>query len=335
MKTPSRFTTGAVAAAAAILVGSAVAGSASTVDAPSSTSDDVSATAAALQVAPEGAELGVYSPRDAQCVLFDTRGTSRVAADGTRTFSLTTPTVQGGEPNCVVPESAVGVHVNLVAVQPTGFGNLKIFGASETTEPNGGIVNFSIHNPRQDNSNAFNMDQDPSGWTVRANGSETHVRAVLYGFYYEGSDSFATADHDHMVTQSSGGSTAVDAGGTGTAVSGDIDLATQCPAGSTELHTVKVEYSGTVQLQATAGVLVQTDLELVVDGTIDPDAQIELDVAGTALAEQYPVARTWVLTGLEPGPHTIEVRVESQDTVGVGTVTAELDLVTEGRGWTC
>lgn len=333
MNTPSRFTTSAAAAAVAIVVGTSVAGSASTVGASSSA--DATVTPAALQAAPEGAQLGVYSPREAQCVLFDTRGGDRVAADGTRTFSLTNPTVQGGEPNCVVPEEAVGVDVNLVAVQPQGFGNLKIFGASETTEPNGGIVNFSIHVPRQDNANAFAMDNDPTGWTVRANGSETHVRAVVYGFYYDGAEEFAAADHDHMVQQVSGDPVDVGDGTDSIAVSGTIDIPAECPSGSDERHTVRVDYSGTAAQAALAGVLVQADFELVVDGTIVPEARVELDSVATALDEEQPIARSWVLDDLAPGSHTIAVRVETGALVGVGTTTAELDLLVEGRGWTC
>ena len=72
---------------------------------------------------------------------------------------------QGGEAGCGVDAEANGYHLNLVAVNPTGGGNLKAWAASQA-EPNGGIVNYQALGSNLNNSNAFMVPND-SDWGER------------------------------------------------------------------------------------------------------------------------------------------------------------------------
>lgn len=141
----------------------------------------------------------VYLPLTESCVLFDTResqgGTGALAAGETRKFSLVGDlTGQGGDAGCAVSSGGFPVeayHLNLVAIDPAGAGNLKAWGRSRP-EPNGGIVNFS-NLSTMNNSNAFNVQHDTAGLNVKANGASVHVRGVLFGEFHVGSVYYAPA----------------------------------------------------------------------------------------------------------------------------------------------
>lgn len=327
--------------AGALIVGSVVAVSA----------DEARQSAdAAAQAVPFDSGLGVYEPRDTQCVLFDTRDTvepdaEKLAANTARTFSLDGGANVGGESDCVVSVEAIGAHVNLVGMLPDNRGNLKIWPASEF-EPNGGIVNFSPQQPNLNNSNAVNLVRDDAGWTVRSNGGPVHVRAILYGHFFDAGHTFAATDHnhdgayaslghDHMLTQDVGATTVIPDTGDVTVSSVDLTLPEQCPAGSTEVHAVRVDYSGTLEenlLLTDPGV--EVTLTLFLDGNpIAASAlpvQVPPDIDGS-----LPVARTWALQDVAPGAHTIEVHAERDGGLLDGSVSATITTVVEARGFTC
>lgn len=142
------------------------------------------------------------------CALFDTRPgrgglESPLTSGGQATFDLIQSDYsgQGGVSDtsgCDLPsgtsqgifgnsDGTVAVLVNLVAVNPQSFGNLKIWDTDDT-EPDGGVVVFT---GGENNSNAIAIGVDDGG--VGSNGGEvivknqsagsTHVRGVVLGYY--------------------------------------------------------------------------------------------------------------------------------------------------------
>ncbi|MGH2722701.1 MAG: hypothetical protein ACRDI0_00270 [Actinomycetota bacterium] len=134
------------------------------------------------------------------CVLFDTRpsqgGTGALAGGEARTFHVVGSTsdfaAQGGTAGgCGIPGFSGGspqtdmAYLNLVAVDPTGGGNLKVW-ATDVPEPSGGVVNYQKLTPNLNNSNGVitgvRQDSEGNDITVRANVSGTHVRGVALGY---------------------------------------------------------------------------------------------------------------------------------------------------------
>lgn len=129
------------------------------------------------------------------CAVFDTRFGSAYGApangNSTLTAQITGPIpasntnescAQGG----VVPANATGVMVNLIAVQPTRGGNMRI-SASGTTA-NGGVVNFGPGNSGPGtNSNAVPVELSNGKVDVFVKSAggvpSTHVRLVVLGYY--------------------------------------------------------------------------------------------------------------------------------------------------------
>jgi hypothetical protein len=131
----------------------------------------------------------LYKPRAVQCVLFNTRivAGGPIGAGTTRTFDLTGDlTGQGGDPGCEVAAEATGYHLNLIAREPTGAGNLKAWPANEV-EPNGGIVNFVDRS----NSNAFMVSMDPTGLNVKATNATAHAKGILLGELFDADSRYA------------------------------------------------------------------------------------------------------------------------------------------------
>lgn len=277
---------------------------------------------------------GSYSPRASQCVLFDTRGGPRMPGNSTRTFSLSNPTSQGGESGCTVPSSAIAAHVNLIALSPGGAGNLKIFGASLTTEPDGGIVNYQDLNPNMNNANAFIMDNDTSGWTVRANGSAVHVRAVLLGYFYDGGSSYAAASHDHGVVQATGGTVNIDQLTPEVARSVQMNVGDECSSFFTERHAALVTYSGYAYPFGGDANAMEMDVEIWVDGTEQTAAAMEMEAINDTGDDQIPVSKTFLVENLGSGNHTFQVRAH-RETATSPDIDLDADIVVEHRGWSC
>jgi len=142
------------------------------------------------------------------CVLFDTRpsqgGTGALAANEARTFHVVGSTSdfasQGGTAGgCGIPgfdgttPQTEMVFLNLVAVDPAGGGNLKVW-ATDDTEPAGGVLNYQKLTPNLNIANALvtgvRKDSEGSDITVKANVSGTHVRGVALGYLTRGEVSF-------------------------------------------------------------------------------------------------------------------------------------------------
>ena len=276
---------------------------------------------------------GVYTPRAAQCVLFDTRNTSKPASDSVTTFSLTDPTSQGGESGCTVPSSALATHVNLVAIGPEDAGNLKIWPAG-VAEPNGGIVNYSPQTPGLNNSNAFIVGYDAAGWNVQVNGGRAHVRGVLIGNFFDGGSSFAAASHDHQVEQVTGGPVSILDTTPTTVRTLNTSYQDECSAFLTETHRALVTYSGYAR-EGTSGAegnSTRLDIELWVDG-----AQVdgtEVAFPNGVIDYEDAFSKTFLVTGLSSGAHTFQVRAHREDSAST-TGFVDGDIVVEHRGWNC
>jgi len=142
------------------------------------------------------------------CAVFDTRpsqgGTGALAGGESRTFHVVGSTSdfasQGGTAGgCGIPgfdgttPQTEMVYLNLVAVDPSAGGNLKVW-ATDDTEPQGGVVNYQKLTPNLNTSNSIvvGVRQDTEGddITVKANVSGTHVRGVALGYLTPGEVSF-------------------------------------------------------------------------------------------------------------------------------------------------
>ena len=271
---------------------------------------------------------GTYVARASQCVLFDTRAEARLAPGSTTTFSTAGGENVGGESGCTVPNDALSAHVNLVAIGPASAGNLKIYGAALPTEPDGGIVNFQDLDPNMNNSNAFVVANDPTGWKVTVNGGGAHVRAVLMGWFLDGGDVYAAASHDHQVVQATGGFEFMSNGTTKTLREVDLTMARECSFGLTERHRALVTYSGEAWPYSDGAAM---EFQLWVDDTRETAADRKI-VFDTGSQGRIPISRTFLVEGLGWGTHTFEVRVDNH---GPSAADVDADIVVEHRGWTC
>ena len=277
--------------------------------------------------------VGAYVARSSQCVLFDTRSEAKLAPGSTTTFALTGNANVGGESGCNVPSGALSAHVNVVAISPDSAGNLKMFGASLTTEPNGGIVNFQSLDPNLNNSNAFVMDNDGDGWKVKVNGGGVHVRAVLMGWFVDGGSSYASASHDHGVVQATGGAVHVettDPNDLTVVRTVDMDIPDECAAFLAERHRVLVTYSGYLFPHTGSS---DADVLLWVNGSQEGAAAMTFADDDAGGVNQTPLAKTYLVEDLPAGTNTFEVRAK----VGSESAAVDIDadLVVEHRGWTC
>lgn len=281
----------------------------------------------------------VYVPRSIQCVLFDTRvgqgGTGPIPGNGTKTFSLTGDvTVQGGDAGCTVPAFADGFHLNLVAVAPSGSGNLKAWPFS-LAEPNGGQVNYSATST-MNNSNAFMLRNDSVGITVRANGASVEVRAVLIGFLEDGGDYYADVGHDHAIAQVEGaiGSPSGDATWT-TIQSISLDIQDECSFLFFETHKVVVRATGYVSENDDISV----EFQLAVSDPQSPVAatakEIRLEDAGSpTVVQELPFALEYVFD-VGSGSQTFYLVGKESSVVSTATGVNGLIMVAEQRGWEC
>lgn len=274
---------------------------------------------------------GTYVARSSQCVLFDTRGGPKLSPGSTTTFSLTGGDNVGGETGCNVPSTALSAHVNLVAIGPNSVGNLKIYGASLATEPDGGIVNFQNLSPNLNNSNAFIVDRDDDGWNVKVNGGGVHVRAVLMGNFFDGGSSFAAASHDHGVVQATGGTLHVDQTTAQTVRTVNMTMQDECGIFLSESHSALVTISGYAFPHAGAS---NADVELWVDGTEETAARIEFADEDVSGVNQVPLSKTFLVEDLSSGTHTFASR-SHLESAGSAAVDIDADIVVEHRGWTC
>lgn len=138
-------------------------------------------------VAPNASSLA-FTPVT-PCAVFDTRsGDGQIVGGATVTAQISgAVSTDQIEEDCanlgVVPPSATGVMVNVVAVGATQRGNLKISAAGSIAD--GGIVNFSAG---QTNSNAVPVELSTNGAVdVAVNGpagvATTHIRLGILGYY--------------------------------------------------------------------------------------------------------------------------------------------------------
>jgi hypothetical protein len=143
------------------------------------------------------------------CLLFDTRpafgGEGIMASGETRSFHVVGSTSdfasQGGTAGgCGIPgfsggqPQAQSVFINIVAVAPTGGGNLKAWPADEAEPVQGGVVNYQQLSPNLNNSNALALgvrqDSEGDDISIEANFSAVHVRGVALGYFDLGEGSF-------------------------------------------------------------------------------------------------------------------------------------------------
>lgn len=157
---------------------------------------------------PSGDEALVYVSVN-PCAIFDTRFASAGGMESSeiRSFGIVGSgsfRTQGGSASgCGVPAfskatpQAQAVLLNLVAITPTGGGNLKVW-AGDDTEASGGVVNYQALSPSANNSNAvvvgLNQTTQGNDITVKVNGAAVHVRGVVLGYFVSGSQTFLTLD---------------------------------------------------------------------------------------------------------------------------------------------
>ncbi|MCP3909875.1 MAG: hypothetical protein GY713_02875 [Actinomycetia bacterium] len=153
--------------------------------------------------------LGYYQPEApgdhkfstvVACAVFDTRAGRGATggAVGPRTGgSVTTYRVAGmfsseqggGNSDCGVPADASAVAINLVAVNPTRAGNLRV--SASGVAPSGGVVNFAPLSPAMSNSNTVVVPLSLTGLIdIGVNGGApgaglpvTEIRGVIVGYY--------------------------------------------------------------------------------------------------------------------------------------------------------
>lgn len=158
-----------------------------------------------IQVLYDPPEGGLEFHPVTPCAVFDTRhGLGRKLTDG-ETIHMDTIasdySSQGGQgSSCGIP-SAQGsslfgdgevqtsaVAVNLVAIQPSGQGNLRAWEQGGTA-PSGGLLTYSGGDFANSNEMAVEVSGgslfggNGGGITVEVNGSDVHVRAVIVGYY--------------------------------------------------------------------------------------------------------------------------------------------------------
>ena len=148
--------------------------------------------------------LGYFTPDSGQdytpvnpCAAFDTRtignptgvfaGKRVHATPTTYNVTGTIPAAQGGETDCLVPEDATAVLINLVGIQPDMIGNFRAYATGTT--PTGGVLNFRNLTPSMNNSNAIvvpintagNLDIDVNAPNNPTDG--IHARGIILGYY--------------------------------------------------------------------------------------------------------------------------------------------------------
>ena len=133
--------------------------------------------ASIVQAQPSGAANDLTFNPLTPCAVFDTRpgapnigGITGPVSGGPNTFTVTG--------TCGVPAGAAAIELNLVAVNPTGNGNVKI--AANGATPGGGVVNFY---PGETNSNAIPVDVANNQIDIYVNNGPTNVRGVILGYY--------------------------------------------------------------------------------------------------------------------------------------------------------
>jgi hypothetical protein len=136
------------------------------------------------------------------CVAFDTRpsqgGTGAMAAEEERTFhivgSISNFVSQGGfGGGCGVPGFSAGapqvqaVFINLIAIEPSGSGQIKAWATDKSEPVQGAFVNYQLLAPPMNNSNAVAIEvrQNVEGAdiTVKTRSASTHVRGVIVGYW--------------------------------------------------------------------------------------------------------------------------------------------------------
>ncbi|HEX6739657.1 MAG TPA: hypothetical protein VF310_15360, partial [Vicinamibacteria bacterium] len=153
------------------------------------------ALAAAAKSGPSPLALGdtdadlVYTPV-APCRIVDTRIGGGIIAGGTqRSFRATGSgfTGQGGSAgSCGIPVGATAVFINMVAVNPAGPGDFRVFPAGGSL-PTASILNYT--NGLNLANGAIVTICDPSGgacpndFTIQADVSDAHLVADVGGFF--------------------------------------------------------------------------------------------------------------------------------------------------------
>src|SRR5688572_19825805 len=136
------------------------------------------------------------------CVAFDTRpaqgGTGIMGTNEARSFHVVGSSsdffTQGGTAGgCDVPgfsganAVAQAVFINLVAIGPTGRGQLKGWATDQTEPVQGAMVNYQSLTPPMSCSNAIalgvRLDAEGSDITLRAVSAAVHVRGVVLGYF--------------------------------------------------------------------------------------------------------------------------------------------------------
>src|SRR5688572_936972 len=136
------------------------------------------------------------------CVAFDTRpsqgGTGAMDAEEQRTFhivgSISNFVSQGGfGGGCGVPGFSAAapqvqaVFINLIAIEPSGSGQIKAWATDKSEPVQGAFVNYQLLAPPMNNSNAVAIEvrQDVEGADIRVKtrSAGTHVRGVIVGYW--------------------------------------------------------------------------------------------------------------------------------------------------------
>lgn len=123
------------------------------------------------------------------CRIFDSRpgngGSGKLAANETRTLAVSGDTSlggQAGEGDCGVPTAATAVQVNFVAVNPDGYGSLKLW-ATGDPEPAGLLA----YHPTPNFWNGSGvvpvaLSAGQKSMDIKANGQGTHVYIAVTGY---------------------------------------------------------------------------------------------------------------------------------------------------------
>jgi hypothetical protein len=152
---------------------------------------DLAAVARTLGGSPASPRLAYHTVPP--CRILDTRLVGGSLAPATpRSFQVTgiNLDVQGGNPaGCNVPVGAVGAHINFVAVNPTGAGNLRAW-AFGGAVPTASILNYAAVGLNIANGIAIPIcDPDPNplactrDFNVQADVSSSHLVADVVGYF--------------------------------------------------------------------------------------------------------------------------------------------------------
>ncbi len=133
---------------------------------------------------PTSGDNQVFTPLT-PCAIFDSRpgqgGTGIFAANETRTVTVTGDTSgQGGAGDCGIDSRATAIQVNIIVLDPTGVGTLKLWDPGDP-EPQG-VLAYEASLNRWNNSATVPIS-GADQLSIKTKNSGAHVRLVVTGYY--------------------------------------------------------------------------------------------------------------------------------------------------------